>query len=218
MFHFWSPFIHTYESNSKKNNFQIFRGKINKKYNVICKLNPEHEEDMRKFLTIFALTLMISISKPAQADLVLGADVYRTFIDTSQEFDTYAEDNYDMIAAVLGFDFNGVGIEGFYQFSDDTINGNNFTSKTTSYGADFILRLPTSEYLDFVTSIGYVNYKIENKLRDLESDGLRLGVGFQFNFNKYMAIRAMYHYYSLTEEVDNMKTVNEISAGVSIKF
>ena len=42
---------------------------------------------------------MTSLPTPAQADLVLGADVYKTFIDTSQEFDTYKEDNYDMIAA-----------------------------------------------------------------------------------------------------------------------
>ena len=74
---------------------------------------------MKKFLTTFALLFMTINSTPAQADLVLGADVYRTFIDTSQEFENYTESNYDMIAAVLGFDFNGVGIEGFYQISDD---------------------------------------------------------------------------------------------------
>ena len=173
---------------------------------------------MKKFLTTFALFFITITSTPAQADLVLGADVYRTFIDTSQEFDSYAESNYDTIAAVLGFDFNGVGIEGFYQMSDDVTNSHNFNSKTTAYGTDFVLRLPTSEYLDFVTSIGYINYKLENQLRDLESDGLRIGVGFQFNFNKHMAIRAMYHYSALTEEVDNLKSINEISAGVRFRF
>lgn len=173
---------------------------------------------MKKLLATFALFFITITSTPAQADLVLGADVYKTFIDTSQEFDNYTDDNYDMIAAVLGFDFKGVGVEGFYQLSDDSINNKNFSSKLTSYGADFVLRLPTSDYLDFVGSIGYVKYKLETDLRDLESDGLRLGLGFQFNFNKYLALRAMYHYSALTEEIDNLKSINEISAGIRIKF
>ena len=173
---------------------------------------------MKKSLASIFFGWIILSAMPARADIVFGADVYKTLIDTSQDFEPYAEDNYDMIAAVLGFDFSGIGIEGFYQWSPDTTNYNNFDSKVTSYGADFVLRLPTSEYLDFVGSIGYVNYKLENKLRDLESDGLRLGIGFQFNFNKYMALRAMYHYSALTEEIDHLKSINEISAGIRIKF
>lgn len=173
---------------------------------------------MKNFWAIFVLGSILFTSTPGRADLVLGADVYKAFIDTSQEFDSYSEDNYDMIAAVLGFDFKGVGIEGFYQMSQDMTNNNDRDSKLTSYGVDFVLRLPTSDYLDFVSSLGYIKYKLETDLRDLESDGLRIGFGFQFNFNKYIALRTMYHYSALTKEIDHLKSINEISAGIRIKF
>ena len=75
---------------------------------------------MKKFITTFIFGWLTLCTSPARADIVLGADVYKTFMDTSQELEMYAHDEYDMIAAVLGFDFNGVGIEGFYQFSNDT--------------------------------------------------------------------------------------------------
>lgn len=173
---------------------------------------------MKKFLTILSFICFILTSAPAKADLVLGADVYKTFLDTSQEFDTYTENNYDMIAAVLGFDFMGVGIEGFYQMSEDVANNKNHNSKLQSFGADFVIRFKTSEYLDFVTSLGYIKYKLETELRDLQSDGLRIGMGFQFNFNKHLAIRTMYHYSALTKEIDHVKSINEISAGIRLKF
>ena len=173
---------------------------------------------MKKGLATLVFGGIILTSMPARADIVFGADVYKAFIDTSQELDFYGEDNYDTIAAVLGFDFSGVGIEGFYRTGDDVINNNNRTSKLSSYGVDFVLRLPTSEYIDFVGSAGYVKYNLETDLKEFETDGLRLGIGLQFNFNKYMAIRAMYHYSALTEEINDIKSINEISAGIRIKF
>lgn len=173
---------------------------------------------MKKALATLSFIAVCNLSTPAQADLVLGADVYKTFIDTSRELDLEASDNYDMISAVLGFDFRGVGIEGFYQQSNETSNDYNKDSKLYGYGADFVLRLPTSEYIDFVGSLGYVKYKLETYQKDWETDGLRLGIGLQFNFNKYMALRAMYHYSTLTEEIDDIKSISEINAGIRIKF
>ncbi len=173
---------------------------------------------MKKFITTFIFGWLTLCTSPARADIVLGADVYKTFMDTSQELEMYAHDEYDMIAAVLGFDFNGVGIEGFYQFSNDTANDFGRDSKLYSYGVDFVLRLPTSEYIDFVGSAGYVKYKLETQPKDWETDGLRLGVGLQFNFNKFIALRAMYHYSALTEEINDIKSINELSAGLRIKF
>ena len=173
---------------------------------------------MKKILTIFVFVWLALIPNAAKADIVFGADVYRAFIDTTQEIEPYTEDNYDMIAAVLGFDFNGISVESFYRTSEDVSNNNNIDSKLQAYGADFVLRLPTSEYLDFVGSVGYVKYKMETKIKDYESDGLRIGLGFQFNFSKYIGVRAMYHYAALDEEIDEIKSINEVSAGIRIKF
>lgn len=173
---------------------------------------------MKKFLAIFFFSLISTIASPARADLVLGADVYKTFMDTSQELEAYSNDNYDMVAAVLGFDFKGVGIEGFYQQSDDTSNDYNRDSKLQAYGVDFVMRLPTSDYIDFVGSAGYVKYKLETLERDWQTDGLRLGLGIQFNINQHIGFRAMYHYSVLTEEINDIKTINEISAGIRLKF
>lgn len=173
---------------------------------------------MKKFLSAFILGSFFLSSSPAQADLVLGADVYKTFLDTSRELEGYTNDSYDTIAAVLGFDFKGVGIEGFYQMSGDTSNNFGQDSKLQAFGADFVLRLPTSEYIDFIGSAGYIKYKLETNLKEYQTDGLRLGIGFQFNFNKYIGLRAMYHYSALTEEIKDIKTINEISAGLRIKF
>ena len=173
---------------------------------------------MKKSFITFIFAISSLFSMPARADLVLGADIYQVLMDTSQELDTYTEDNYAMIAAVLGFDFKGVGVEGFYQISDDNTNNYGKNSKLKSYGADFVLRLPTSEYIDFVASAGYVKYTLETIQQEYKTDGLRLGLGLQFNLNKYIGLRAMYHYSALTEEINEIKTINEFNVGLRLKF
>lgn len=174
---------------------------------------------IKKFCCFFVSLLFLPcFAQKAQAHLVLGADFYQTFVDTDRETERLVKDKYDNIAAVLGFDFNGVGVEGFYQTFNEAENDYGVSSKLNVYGADFVLRLPTNEYFDFVGSIGYAHYTFETPVDDIDSEGLRLGLGLQFNLNKYIGLRAMYHYTALTEEIDNIKTINEFSAGIRIKF
>lgn len=174
---------------------------------------------IKRIYSLLVLLLFCSgFVQNAQAHLVLGADFYQTFVDTDRETERLVKDKYDNIAAVLGFDFNGVGVEGFYQTFNEAENDYGVSSKLNVYGADFVLRLPTSELVDFVGSAGYAHYTFETPNEDIDSEGLRVGFGLQFNFNRYVALRAMYHYTALTEEIENIKTINEFSAGIRIKF
>ena len=170
-----------------------------------------------KTLSVMLFGLLLC-SQPAKADVVFGADFYRTFIDTDQETERLLNDQYDNIAAVLGFDINGIGLEGFYKTYNEQTNDYGVDSKIEAYGADFVLRLPTSEVIDFVGSAGYIRYNFEVDNDTIYTDGLRLGFGLHFTLTKNIGFRAMYHYTSLTKEVDSIKTINEINAGIRIKF
>lgn len=175
---------------------------------------------MNKKILTFCLSFLFSfcLTNESFAHLVLGADFYQTFVDTDSETKALVNDKYDNIAAVLGFDFNGVGVEGFYQTYSDTENDYGKSSKIKAYGADFILRLPTSEVIDFVGSAGYINYTFDTEQGDIDVEGFRVGFGLQFNLTQYIGLRTMYHYTALTKELDDIKTINEFSAGLRIKF
>ena len=170
-----------------------------------------------KTLSVIFFGLLLC-TQPAKADVVFGADFYRTFIDTDRETELLLSDKYDNIAAVLGFDINGVGLEGFYKTYNEQTNDYGVNSKIEAYGADFVLRLPTSEVMDFIGSAGYIRYNFDLDNDTIYTDGLRVGFGLQFNLTENIGIRAMYHYTSLTKEVESIKTINEISAGIRIKF
>lgn len=179
---------------------------------------------MKKFKIIFALTAIICLfsATPSQADLYIGADFTRSHFSYQDENEPYLSDNYNIAGPVIGFSINGVGVEGFYKVSNEMGNDDDFDSKLKSYGADFVVALPTNEYLDVVGSVGYIknelSYELNGKEINVDTDGLRFGLGFQFNLNRVVSLRTMYHYTALSKDLGRLDAINEISAGIRLNF
>lgn len=178
----------------------------------------------KKFLLpILAAGVFCFSATPSKADLVLGADFSRAHFSYNNGAETYLEDNYNIVGPVIGVSVNGVGIEAFYKTYKEKNNGSGIDSKVKSYGADFVLQLPTNEYIDFVGSVGYVKYEFEGELEglnqgDLDCYGPRFGLGMQINLNRHVGIRAMYHYTSINSGIHYFDSINELTAGVRLSF
>lgn len=180
---------------------------------------------MKKFKLISILTAIICLfsASPSQAQLYVGADFTNTHFSYQNDGDQLLSDSYNVIGPVVGVNIiNGIGVEGFYKVSDDTENDHNFDSKLKSYGLDFVIALPTNEYIDFVASVGYVknelSYEENGQDVQLDFDGIRFGLGLQFNFNRVVSLRAMYHYTALSDDLDRLDAINEFSAGIRLNF
>ena len=93
------------------------------------------------------LTGSLFLSLPARADVYFGADF--TYSDLSYKDDNqlFFNDNYNMIGPVVGFEVNGIGVEGFYKMSDNTDNDNGQESKLKS---DDVVEFP--KYPESVSS------------------------------------------------------------------
>lgn len=180
---------------------------------------------MRKkfLLAFFTISISLFSALSAKADLVLGADFSRSHFSYNNGADAYLNDNYNIVGPVVGVSVNGVGIEAFYQTYSESNNDNGVNSKIKAYGADFVLQLPTNEYIDFVGSVGYIKYEFEGDLDglnqgDLDCYGPRFGLGMQINLNRHVGIRAMYHYTSINSGIHYFDTINELTAGVRLSF
>ena len=168
-----------------------------------------------------AITVAFSAA-PAKADLVLGADFTRSHFSYKNNAETYLEDNYNSIGPVVGISMNGFGIEGYYKTYSDS-SKDDIDSKVKIYGADFVLQLPTNEYIDFVGSVGYAKYEFEGNFNGLNEDklnchGPRFGLGMQINLNRHIGLRAMYHYTSINSGIDYFDSINEMTAGIRLRF
>lgn len=178
---------------------------------------------LKYFLGMTSVIVCLLASFPSQADVYFGADYTYSNISYKDENQLYFNDDYNIIGPVLGFEVNGIGAEIFYKMSNDTENDNKLESKQISYGIDFILALPTNEYIDFVTSAGYVHHEFQYDMDDgteikKTGKGPRFGIGLQFNLNRHISLRTMYHYTSLTSGIDDFDYINEVSAGIRIGF
>lgn len=177
----------------------------------------------KKYLlsVLTAATLCLAAAS-AKADLVLGADFTRSHFSYNNGAENFLEENYNNIGPVIGVSMNGIGIEGYYKtYSDSDKNG--IDSKIKIYGADFVLQLPTNEYIDFVGSIGYVKYEFDGDFDSLTNEkldchGPRFGLGMQLNLNRHIGLRAMYHYTSINEGIDYFDSINELTAGIRLRF
>lgn len=139
----------------------------------------------------------------------------------------------------VGYNFSeNFGIEAFYQTSsteDDRYFGvwnslDTLASETDfqAYGVDLMAYLKTTDKVDWLLSAGVAQYEYSTKFKyqylniyreqEIEEDGLgiRLGTGFQINFDDYVSFRAMYRY--IFSDVPGLKHAQEFLIGVRVGF
>lgn len=173
-------------------------------------------------LSVSTAVAVILSAAPAKADLVLGADFTRSHFSFENGAEDYLESNYNSIGPVIGISMNGFSLEGYYKTYSDS-SKDDTDSKIKVYGADFVLQLPTNEYIDFVGSVGYAKYEFEGNFDSLTKEkldchGPRFGLGMQINLNRHIGLRAMYHYTSINEGIDYFDSINELTASIRLSF
>ncbi len=150
----------------------------------------------------------------------------------------YAEDYYSP-SVNIGYNFSeNFGIEAFYQVSGEekdkfygvwnTLDSLSSETSFQAYGADLIAYIGATDKVDWLISGGLAQYEYETKYKyhylrrvvkqTVEDDGLgvRLGAGFQINFDRYVSLRAMYRY--IFSDMDGLKHAQEFLVGVRIGF
>lgn len=89
--------------------------------------------------TVFsAFPLTKSYAYSQASKIYIGADY--VYSDIKYRNDTIYEmdDPYSSISPVIGFNAYGIGLEGFYQFSDKQINKSGYESTLKAYGIDLV--------------------------------------------------------------------------------
>ena len=175
--------------------------------------------------TVFsAFPLTKSYAYSQASKIYIGADY--VYSDIKYRNDTIYEmdDPYSSISPVIGFNAYGIGLEGFYQFSDKQINKSGYVSTLKAYGIDLVGEAPLSDNFSVIVSIGLANYKFQIKQPngwkyDQDANGPRFGIGLQYEILPHIALRTMFHYTSLNAgSTDFYDAVSEISGGVRIMF
>ena len=150
-----------------------------------------------------------------------------------------APDSMVNAAINAGYNFSeNFGVEVFYQASgthdktyDNIASLNSQLSAETSYqayGLDMMAYIKSTDKVDWLLSAGVAQYNfetefkysaggIEKKVTEKDdSIGLRLGAGFQINFDDYISFRAMYRY--IFADIPGIDKMQEILVGVRIGF
>lgn len=139
-----------------------------------------------------------------------------------------------------GYNFSeNFGIEAFYQASgthdkiyDSIVSINSQLSAETSYqayGLDMIAYIRSTDKVDWLLSVGLAQYNYKTKFKYYtgghevkkqteknDEIGVRLGVGFQINFDDYVSFRAMYRY--IFADIPGIDKMQEFVVGVRIGF
>lgn len=174
------------------------------------------------FLTVLGTWGCLCWSTNAQADLYFGADFSHTLFDYEDDNSNFADD-YNNIGPVLGISIGPVGIEGYYKMSFDGTTDFGEDSELTAYGVDVLMALPMSEMVDFVASLGYSKYNLSYEQDggddfEIKGSGPRFGLGGQLHLTDHLFLRVMYHYTSLTSGIEDIKYINEFTAGLRYYF
>lgn len=175
-------------------------------------------------ITFFIALICASDTMAANSKIYFGADYIYSDIKYKESSEFSLKDNYNVISPVIGFNSYGLGLEAFYQFSDEAENDHGIKSSMTAYGIDLMGEAPLSDHFYLVVSIGLAKYKFEIKEKngykyDQSVNGPRFGIGLQFDVLPHVAIRTMYHYTSLNAgKTDNYEAISEFSGGVRISF
>lgn len=170
------------------------------------------------------LTATNAYAYSARSKIYIGADYVYSDIKYKNNTVYEMDDAYSSISPVIGFSSYGLGLEGFYQFSDKNTNKHGYESTLSAYGIDITGEAPLSESFSFVVSIGLAKYKFKIKQPngwkyDQDANGPRFGIGIQYEILPHIALRTMYHYTSLNSgSTDFYEAVSEVSGGIRILF
>lgn len=160
----------------------------------------------------------------------IGADYLRTNVEILQYIDDDDGVQYSLDGgkAVVGLRIaQAFSLEAFYSQTDKfdtTLNFNPVRSEITGYGIDGIIYTPIAvERVYLVTCLGWGRYKGTTEKEDgvkvaqREADAFRYGLGIEYNFNEYMAIRGMYNVVSI-EKWDDFDRFDEYQIGFRLYF
>lgn len=170
----------------------------------------------------------------------IGVDVAMSSMDYeniddgyNEDYGDYMEDSHNSLSLVVGAKFNKyVGIEAFIQQSgeeDKNYEGGKTTSDYNAIGVDLIGYMPVNQELELLASLGLAQYNFhvteeyedsyyEYKEKDsLNTTGIRLGIGAQYNLTEHVALRGMARYVKLNDD-DIIKNMVELSLGLRYMF
>lgn len=195
---------------------------------------------MKKILT--SLVGVMSVIAVANAEPYVGVNaIYNNAKFTQPElFNDMLERNEFGASVDLGYQFfDYLGAEAYFQYnlpsSTDWYIGDTKLLETKSNfmsgGLDVLGYLPLNSChsLNLIGTVGGGYYRFEVKYKGIENDtehenhlALRMGAGFQYNFNESMSIRALGRFITWKSDFDNdfdvMKNMWEGSVGFQYKF
>ena len=187
---------------------------------------------------IFAVTLFgwQSYSYDSNLHLIFGADYVssdikynnikkKSNLNRDEEDDSNfvkLKDDFKSISPVIGIGAYGISLEA-YILNSEEIEEDSVKAKIRAYGVDFIGEASLSDNFSVVASLGIVQYTFKreenNREKEEDSSGPRVGIGLQYYLTRNIAIRGMYHYTHLNSgDGDHYKAVSEFLAGIRLIF
>ncbi len=159
-----------------------------------------------------------------RSKIYIGADYVYSEIKYRNNTFYEMDDGYNGVAPVIGFSSYGIGLEGWYLFSDESSNQFGYKSKLSGYGADLMGEAPLTDNFSLIVSLGLAQYTFKIKQPngwnfEQDATGPRFGIGLQYEILPHIALRGMFHYTSLNSgETDFYDGISEFSGGVRFLF
>ena len=166
----------------------------------------------------------------------IGIDIATSKLEFSESYyEDVMEDGHNSLSLVVGAKFNkNFGVEAFIQQSSEEEKKDSYwgDSEKTSYnalGLDFIGYLPVNQEIELLASLGLAQYNFnetyeyddgfysEWEKSSLNTIGIRIGLGAQFNLTDNVSLRAMARYIKLNDD-DIIKSMTELSLGLRYMF
>lgn len=176
----------------------------------------------------------------------VGFDIATTKIKPKDSEDKKdIDDTLTAFKGVIGARNKNWGIEAFYQMTGDEKKSKNYgdgesletTVNYKAYGADIIRYIPLAHDFELLAALGLAQYDFEakaqllnahtkyypalrieeEKKKNFDSLGVRLGLGVQYNIDENIALLGMFRYVHMTDD-DYVKNLMEASLGVRYTF
>lgn len=174
--------------------------------------------------------------EPNKVRPYIGIDIAASKLEFAESgYEDLMEDGHNSLSLVVGAKFNkNFGVEAFIQQSSEEEKKDSYwgDSEKTSYsalGLDFIGYMPVNQELELLASLGLAQYNFnetyeyddglysEWEKSSLNTVGIRLGVGAQYNITDHVSLRAMARYVKMNDD-DIIKNMTEFSLGLRYMF